>query len=66
MLFWQCLLNVLHCIFLMYALTCISLMCVFGQDVMMPDVDGLELLRQVRADESLATMPVVSKPALFT
>jgi len=30
------------------------------QDVMMPDVDGVELLRHVRGDDSLNTMPVVS------
>lgn len=27
----------------------------------MPDVDGIELLRHVRSDEALNTMPVVSE-----
>ena len=31
------------------------------QDVMMPDVDGIEVLRHVRQDESLNSVPVVSK-----
>lgn len=30
------------------------------QDVMMPDVDGVELLRHVRAEPSLRDVPVVS------
>ena len=30
------------------------------QDVMMPDVDGVELLRHVRADAGLRDVPVVS------
>ena len=31
------------------------------QDVMMPDVDGIELLRHIRSDEAFNSMPVVSK-----
>ncbi len=31
------------------------------QDVMMPDVDGIQLLRHVRQDDSLGSVPVVSK-----
>ncbi len=36
------------------------------QDVMMPDVDGVELLRHVRGDDSLNSMPVVSAQPLCT
>jgi len=32
------------------------------QDVMMPDVDGIELLRHIRSDEAFNSMPVVSEP----
>ena len=32
------------------------------QDVMMPDVDGIELLRHLRGNESFAAVPVVSTP----
>jgi CheY-like chemotaxis protein len=30
------------------------------QDVMMPDVDGLELLRYVRSNHDLSSLPVIS------
>lgn len=31
------------------------------QDVMMPEVDGLELLRFVRSNEELSNLPVISE-----
>jgi len=34
-----------------------------AQDVMMPDVDGIELLRHLRGNESFAAVPVVSAHA---
>ena len=39
----------------------IQLVC-HAQDVMMPDVDGIELLKHVRSDEAFNSMPVVSAP----
>ena len=32
---------------------------------MMPDVDGIELLRHIRSDEAFNSMPVVSESSIF-
>jgi CheY-like chemotaxis protein len=36
-------------------------LCLCLQDVMMPDVDGLDILRYVRSNAQLADLPVISE-----